>query len=248
MEIKRHLCSLIVPLLFAARVSADCFQNYGCMKSNSVADLNKLPNNTISINIEHAPLKRFNKFMFKRFSDSLTELSCTYCQLTDVDDYAFVGLTALEKLRLDHNNLMKLKAMWFEDTASLRILEVSHSKVEAIEEYAFSKLTQLTFIRLNGNHLKRVSADWFGETAPLKRLDLYDNKINHIEGDLFQKAPSLSILLIGGNVLDCDDIRNLLGRLRNRTMIIEAMRNDCHKGMLGKLGELVGKNIRFSID
>lgn len=175
---------------------------YTC-KGGSVIDLQDIPEDdyiTIIV-IEDMPLGSLNNSMFKRFAGHLVALTCTNCQLTNIDDDTFVGLKNLRYLSLPRNNLTKVKTAWFNDTVYLKTLEFTGNRINDIENNAFSKLDILTSIDLRHNNLTRLKAEWFAHLVGVNIVSLQANKISSIEDNTFSNLTRLQYLALEGNKL-----------------------------------------------
>lgn len=219
-----HVCFLAIMLLLAHRVDADCIFNkmkerYECA-GGFERDLDKIPNNATSILIDHMRVYRINETMFERFADTLRELHCRCCWLTDIHDNAFSKLTKLEHLRLPGNNLTRVRAAWFKHTIAIRILSFTNNEIGQIDDKAFSELTGLENLRLAMNNLTRVNHVWFKNTISLKILLLHSNKIAEIDNTAFSKLAMLEDLRLGNNSLTRVNAEWLNSTVSLRTLVL----------------------------
>lgn len=198
--------SLFVSILFFAyQTSAECIQAGEHCECNggSVADIDKIRGSITSININNMPIGRMDGTLFSRFTDSLTNVSCSHCRLIDIEPNAFSGLTKLTELHLTHNNLRKIKAVWFGETLPLTKLYLGNNKIDEIDEQAFRRLPELRHLGLDGNNLRELFTMWFGKTVPLNSFSARDNKIDYFDIKLIGQGSKLSNLDVSGNQLEC---------------------------------------------
>lgn len=208
----KHACFLSTAImLLAPQIDADCKPEipeeiesnsfYACI-GGSIEDLDKAPANAEKIHISEMLVGRIPEFMFKRFNQSLEELECRSCQITDIDDRTFSKLTQLQKLNLFGNGVMKVRAAWFTNLTNLRHLLLDSNKIEVVEDYAFSNLTNLFALSMMENNLKKITAKWFGDTVVPVQFLLFDlNEIDDIGANTFSRLSNLYALDLSDNNL-----------------------------------------------
>lgn len=204
-----YTCILSLALLFlTSQVDAECQSQVGSNTSyymctdGSIDDLDAIEANATSIRIVNIPIGGITESLFKRFAGSLKRLRCWDCKLNYIDDNAFSGFTKLEHVSLCDNNLTRVNATWFKDTAKLRDLHLMKNKIEEIEDFSFSRLTNLRWLRLEQNNLRMVNTSWFGDAiVPLKDFSISYNKIDDIKDNTFSRFAELDDLDLNGNNL-----------------------------------------------
>jgi hypothetical protein len=74
------------------------------LETNRYTNTNK--NYSIELNLQGHQIRRLTKStMFPEFADKVTELWLSANQIYDIDKFAFIEMTKLKKLALDHNFL-----------------------------------------------------------------------------------------------------------------------------------------------
>uniref|UniRef100_A0A0C9Q639 LRIG2 protein n=1 Tax=Fopius arisanus TaxID=64838 RepID=A0A0C9Q639_9HYME len=155
----------------------------------------------------------------------LTSLSITSCKIVDLEKGAFGGLTRLEHLYINFNNLSTLHsdtfheardtvtALWlnnneiynidkksFSAFSNLQRLQLSHNKLTSVHPETFHGLDQLRELFLNHNRVLGIRKDVFNSLRHLTRLDLSHNEIISIEERAFAGL-SLAFLNLKNNKL-----------------------------------------------
>lgn len=114
---------------------------------------------------------------FLRYAKSLISLNMHDCDVKEVSEYAFDGLTHLRKLSLAYNNITSVRDRWFAQLISLQQLDLSHNLITSIESTVFEKL------------------------RGLKRLEVRANRLTCLEPAQLVPMPGLEKLYFSGNPL-----------------------------------------------
>ncbi|XP_012142576.2 uncharacterized protein LOC100875160 isoform X1 [Megachile rotundata] len=147
---------------------------YSC-EGGQVTDLNDLPASTGKIRIRNMPMTRITADTFSRFGEDLWVLSCSECQIRDIDPNAFQRLNYLQQLSLDNNYLTTVKEAWFRGLDYLTYLDLNFNYIETIEEGVFRNLPSLIDLRLAGNRLECLNLEDLTNLSDLKRIFLTEN-------------------------------------------------------------------------
>lgn len=173
--------SLLSLFLVTANVSARCVQvpnedmvEYNC-EGGSPSDLLSIPENTEKIRITRMSVSKITADMFSRFGSNLWVLSCSHCNVEDIDDNAFRALENLQQLSLDNNRLKNVRAVWFKNLEYLTYLDLNHNQIEDIELGVFENLPHLVDLRLSGNRLQCLNIGEMKHLKQLKRVFLTEN-------------------------------------------------------------------------
>ncbi|XP_071960126.1 uncharacterized protein [Antedon mediterranea] len=115
----------------------------------------------------------------------------------------FSGMTKLQKLYLNHNNLyLMLKTddpvFFLNNLSSLLQLDLSSNGVSSIHSNTFVGLTRLMSLKLSHNKLMKLPNNLFKPTAGIEHLDLSNNKFNIFNQSMFDKIPHLKTMAAGG--------------------------------------------------
>ncbi|XP_071646312.1 uncharacterized protein [Temnothorax longispinosus] len=139
------------------------------------ADLTTIPETTEKLRITKMPLRRITADTFARFGGNLWVLSCSHCEITDIDANAFRRLVNLQQLSLDSNRLTTVKASWFEGLDSLTYLDLNYNDIRDIEDGVYKNLPSLVDLRISGNRLRCLNLDEMSNLRELKRMFLSEN-------------------------------------------------------------------------
>ncbi len=109
-------------------------------------------------------------------------------KLTDLIGFDEIpGLTALEEIYLNNNQLTALPANIFNGLSALQFLNLSYNQFTALPDNLFNGLTSLRILELNDNQLTALPADLFHGLTALQKLDLYNNPISLTEEQLLKE-------------------------------------------------------------
>ncbi|KAG5326048.1 CHAD protein, partial [Acromyrmex heyeri] len=167
--------------VFVGDVAASCRKvenedmlEYVCESGHPV-DLTTVPETTEKLRIFRMPLHRITADTFSRFGGNLWVLSCSHCEITDIDADAFRRLVNLQQLSLDNNRLTTVRSSWFEGLDSLTYLDLNYNNIRDIEDGVYTNLPSLVDLRISGNRLQCLNLDEMAYLKELKRIFLSEN-------------------------------------------------------------------------
>ncbi|XP_011062885.1 PREDICTED: uncharacterized protein LOC105151076 [Acromyrmex echinatior] len=167
--------------VFVGDVAASCRKvenedmlEYVCEGGHPV-DLTTVPETTEKLRIFRMPLHRITADTFSRFGENLWVLSCSHCEITDIDADAFRRLVNLQQLSLDNNRLTTVRSSWFEGLDSLTYLDLNYNNIRDIEDGVYTNLPSLVDLRISGNRLQCLNLDEMAYLKELKRIFLSEN-------------------------------------------------------------------------
>ncbi|KAG5317582.1 CHAD protein, partial [Pseudoatta argentina] len=167
--------------VFVGDVAASCGKvenedmlEYVCEGGYPV-DLTAVPETTEKLRIFRMPLHRITADTFSRFGGNLWVLSCSHCEITDIDADAFRRLVNLQQLSLDNNRLTTVRSSWFEGLDSLTYLNLNYNNIRDIEDGVYTNLPSLVDLRISGNRLQCLNLDEMAYLKELKRIFLSEN-------------------------------------------------------------------------
>ncbi|XP_076547133.1 uncharacterized protein LOC143305852 [Osmia lignaria lignaria] len=155
-------------------VMNDDMIEYTC-EGGRLSDLNDLPESTGKIRITNMPISRITTNTFSRFGPDLWVLSCSQCQIRDIDPGAFQRLNNLQQLSLDNNYLTTVRESWFSGLDYLTYLDLNYNYIESIEDGVYRNLPSLIDLRLSGNRLECLNLEAMTNLRDLKRIFLGEN-------------------------------------------------------------------------
>lgn len=122
--------------------------------------------------------------------------------ITKLSDQIFQGLTHLQEIALNHNQLTSLPGTLFHGLTHLKSLDLSFNQLDNLPETSFHTLTALQKLYLNHNQLASLPETLFHGLTRLENLELYHNKLNTLPKTLFQGLTRLKNLALSFNQLD----------------------------------------------
>ncbi|XP_014609316.1 PREDICTED: leucine-rich repeat-containing protein 26-like [Polistes canadensis] len=146
-----------------------------CLNESLSKALDQGNNVVAAILIIQSDIRQLPKDTFIRYAKTLVALNLHYCNIKDIDDDAFRGLTYIQKLSLSSNNISQVKDRWFREMSSLQQLDLSYNQIKTIQPLAFIPLSNL------------------------RRLDLSENQLGCLENNVLQPLRSLDKLRFHGN-------------------------------------------------
>lgn len=156
------------------RVMNEEMVEYTC-EGGQPSDLYDLPESTEKIRIINMPISRITADTFSRFGSNLWVLSCTQCQIHDIDPDAFRRMNNLQQLSLDNNYLTTVKESWFRGLTSLTYLNLNYNYIDSIEDGMYTNLPSLIDLRLSGNRLECLNLKALSNLRDLERMYLGEN-------------------------------------------------------------------------
>lgn len=117
-------------------------------------------------------------------------------------------LKKIRKISLDKCSLRTVKANQFRGLTSLEILSINQNEINFIEDNAFKQLPSLKELYLNDNLLKKINETTLRGATNLLVLHVTNNKIRTIAQDAFFNLGSLSELDLSLNKLKSLGKRN----------------------------------------
>ena len=132
---------------------------------------------------------------------SLERLLLDFNEISVLPEGIFDGLTSLSSLQMYRNNLTLLQPGIFSGLSELRHLYLTHNRVVAISDSAFVDLTRLRVLNIRGNQLAALSESVFVGLDSLNDLRLSSNSLSSIPRGVFADLRSLERLLLYDNQL-----------------------------------------------
>ncbi len=108
--------------------------------------------------------------------------------ITELRPGDFYGLTGLEELHLEGNQLESLPANIFLSLTSLRELWLYVNQLAELPDGVFSSLTSLELLQLGGNRFRSVPKEVFSDLPRLKSLGLSSNPLAELPEGYFSAS------------------------------------------------------------
>ncbi|XP_018576426.1 chaoptin-like [Anoplophora glabripennis] len=134
---------------------------------------------------------------------SLGHLDLSRLSLLHLEEKAFDGMTKLQTLLLNNNNLTELQGDTFYGLESLKTLDLSSSNIGMCDDKSFVGLKSLEVLYLQNNSLTAIESQLvFGSLSSLLDLHLEHNNISSIDMKSFSGLKKLLRLHLQGNNLE----------------------------------------------
>ena len=121
--------------------------------------------------------------------------------ITSLASGDFTGLSALEFLLLDGNDLTTLPDGVFDSLSALEWLLLGGNDLTTLPDGVFDSLSALEWLDLRGNDLTTLPAGVFDSLSALERLVLYDNALTTLPAGVFDGLSALRELNLRNNPL-----------------------------------------------
>ena len=131
----------------------------------------------------------------------LQELLLDGNQLAALPEGVFDSLTSLEFLWLNDNQLTSLRADDFDGLTSLQYLGLHNNQLAALPEGVFDSLTSLQYLHLRNNQLAELPEGVFDGLTSLQYLGLHNNQLAALPEGVFDSLTSLQELHLEHNQL-----------------------------------------------
>ena len=113
----------------------------------------------------------------------------------------FDGLSSLQDIRLDRNQLRTLPPEIFSGLSSLQTLYLGNNQLTSLPENLFSGLSSLRDLYLHQNQLTSLHANLFSGLTALTQINLHTNQLTNLPAKVFSGLPSLTQIYLRNNLL-----------------------------------------------
>ncbi len=131
--------------------------------------------------------------------------------LSVIENGTFTGLSNLQELYLQHNQISAIKNWAFPGLTNLHKLFLHWNKISVIEKGSLTGLTSLQTLYLYHNKISLIQNGTFTGLGSLKTLWLQGNQISVIENGTFTGLSDLQILNLGTNQISVIETRAFTG-------------------------------------
>ncbi|CAH1153230.1 unnamed protein product, partial [Phaedon cochleariae] len=168
---------------------------------------------------------------------ALLLLRITSCELNSISWEMFDGLSELQYLILEKNNLRFIPPFAFYGTPNLKILSLSHNKLLDIQITDLAGLLQLEYIDLSFNNFTQLSELSLPPFPKLKLANFADNPIGLVFPNTFEVMNTTNSLVIGSDAIPLGLITNSflglneLEKLTLKNVELALLKRDLLSGM-----------------
>lgn len=121
------------------------------------------------------------------------------CAVKEVTKQNFHGLTMVNKIVLDDNEINKIEQNSFDDLTDLNSLYMDDNKIADVPSNLFEKLENLDTLYMNGNQLSKLDASLFKNNKKLALLHLNGNKLQALPTGIFGGLTQMRQLWLKSN-------------------------------------------------
>ncbi len=132
---------------------------------------------------------------------TITRLNLRSAGISVLREDDFDGLSALQEIRLDKNQLSSLPVGVFQGLSSLSKLYLGENQLTTLPAGVFSGLTALNDLYLHNNKLTSLPADVFSGLSALTQINLHTNRLTSLPVDVFSGLSALTQLYLHNNRL-----------------------------------------------
>lgn len=180
------LAALIVNVVTTCPVPCYCKWRGGkrrveCNNETLTVLLDEIESETQVLEYNHNNLRYLTDKMFEKANlTNLQKLYITYCQIQQIHETAFHGLSNLIELDLTGNMLTTLPSHTFYDFPLLMKLTAARNPIQIIKSDTFLPLKYLNSLDVSDCQIKTIDKDAFNGLQKLDSLKLDRNKLENI--------------------------------------------------------------------
>jgi insulin-like growth factor-binding protein complex acid labile subunit len=152
-----------------------------------------------------------NSFLTEPFESHLIELYLSENKLTKIKQRTFNGLSKLEILHLDKNDIDEIEINSLANLNQLKELKIESNKIKIIRNEMFFGKTNLEILNLYQNSIETIESIPFNTLRSLKMLHLFSNKIKQIKFGHFIHLQKLEELRLDKNEIGSFNANTFIG-------------------------------------
>ena len=196
--------------------------DYGSVTANLSVTFQNICERMDALNSNGTICRLFSKGITSLSSndfDGLSNLDRLYLNnnnLNSLPEDVFAGLSNLQMLTLNNNNLSNLPEDIFAGLSNLQHLHLNNNDLSGLPENIFDDLSNLQELGLYENNLSSLPEDIFAGLSNLQELNLYENNLSTLPEDVFSGPANLQELSLYENNLSSlpEDVFSGLSKLR----------------------------------
>ncbi|XP_035658300.1 slit homolog 1 protein-like [Branchiostoma floridae] len=171
------------------------------LTNNSITDIpDDMPPNTVSVlTLSSNPLGNARLSRLANIFPQLSSLYLADVGLQTVQEDDFKGMSNLQLLNLDDNNLSEIPGRPFDSLPSLSRIDIRNNLLTTVP-IALQNLTTIQTLSLSGNQISALNNDSFQGLTNIRALFLSDNNVTEIESGVFKLMDRIFRIFLDGNV------------------------------------------------
>ncbi|XP_008200932.1 protein toll isoform X2 [Tribolium castaneum] len=128
----------------------------------------------------------------------LTEVDLTKCRLGEIPENVFENTTTLKVVELGGNDLEDLPENVFKGLTNLGKISLQHNKIKSIS-HLFKGLERITLLQLQKNSIEKIESEAFADLINLEKINLRGNRIKQINPLVFSRNHKLKTVVLADN-------------------------------------------------
>ena len=157
-----------------------------------------LPYDRIELHFEN---KNFSLIENLKENDKVRRLRMRKSGIKTISNQNFVGMTNVEFIHLDLNQISLIEENSFENCSVLYEIDLSYNLITAVLAKTFSGAHKLLNLWLTGNKIKYIERNAFENLKSLKKISLSDNQVIFISAEFFKNLIGLEEVYVINNAI-----------------------------------------------
>ncbi|VDI21042.1 Hypothetical predicted protein [Mytilus galloprovincialis] len=215
-----------VPCTEPSLAMCDCSGTVvNCANKNLAQIPRNIPTDTTRLELNQNKIQSIDATSLSGLT-SLEMLFLEYNEISSIEDGAFSTLRSLSILHINDNKLTNIKPDTFKSLESLRELHLEYNEISSIEDGAFSTLSSLSLLNIHENKLTSIKPDTFKSLGSLRELNLKDNDLTTVSASVFADLTDIVYLYLEYNPLICCKMTDLIDWRSSQTKL-RVFEGDC---------------------
>lgn len=156
--------------------------------------------------------------------ENLRKFSCKACGFTEIGNLTFTGLSNLEVLLLNANNIEEIAECSFLSNTNMKVLDLSDNKIKILHPETLTNLKKFSQLTLTSNTIQLPKTRFFLKSESMKSLAMDSCGIDVIYPETFGELKSLEKLNINGNFIVNIPVNSFKFNLKLKSLLIESNR------------------------
>lgn len=143
---------------------------------------------------------------FKMFAilPNLEKFAVVDSKLSELQQNDFKGLTKLDEIKIERNNISLIEKGVFDEIPQLKNLHLANNNIKSLPENVFAKLTRLEILNLTANKIAIFSANFLPTRPAIKEIYLQHNELEIIDAKIIKLLRRVDLIDLKNN--PCIDI------------------------------------------
>lgn len=156
--------------------------------------------------------------------ENVRQFSCRVCGFTEIGSLTFTGMSNLEVLLLNANNIDEIAESSFRSNTNMKVLNLSDNKIKVLHPETLTNLRKFTQLTLTSNSIQLPNNRLFLKGESLKSLAMDSCGIKVIYPETFGELKSLEKLNLNGNFIVNIPVNSFKFNSKLKSLLIESNR------------------------